>query len=89
VSASSPASAQSCKKLKDPFRTIGRLFFGPGKRQIAHDRVFGLGTKARKIASGDKWRYIGSQAKDTSEIRVEDESSDKGLPSSIPLGHFP
>jgi hypothetical protein len=29
-------------------------FFGPGKGRVAHGRVLGLGTVAKKIASGDK-----------------------------------
>jgi hypothetical protein len=42
--------------------------FGPGKGHLAHDRVFGLGTNAKKIASGGKWEYIASQPKGKTEI---------------------
>jgi len=42
----------------------------PGKGRVAHDRVFGLGTSARKIASGGKWGYIGSQPRGKTEIPV-------------------
>jgi hypothetical protein len=31
------------------------MALGPGKGRVAHDRVFGLGTNAKKIASGGKW----------------------------------
>jgi len=31
---------------------------GPGKGRVAHDRVLGLGTNAKKTASGGKWEYV-------------------------------
>jgi hypothetical protein len=41
---------------------------GRGKGRVAHDRVFGFGTNARKIASGGKRGYIGLQPKGKSKI---------------------
>jgi hypothetical protein len=37
---------------------------------VAHDRVFGLGSNARKIVSGGKWGYIGSQPRRKTEIPI-------------------
>jgi hypothetical protein len=42
--------------------------FGPGKGRVAHDRVFGPGTNAKKIVSGGKLAYTGSQPKSKTEI---------------------
>ena len=44
------------------------MAFGPGKGRVAHDRVIGLGTNARRIASGGNWVYIVSGPESKMEI---------------------
>jgi hypothetical protein len=42
--------------------------FGPGKGPAGYARGFGIETDTKKIASGGKWGYIGSQPKGKTEI---------------------
>ena len=42
------------------------------QRTVAYDWVYGFGTNARKIASGDKRVYTGSQPKGKTEIPVKE-----------------
>jgi hypothetical protein len=41
---------------------------GPGKGLAGHAWGFGMETRAKEIASGGKWGYIGSQPKGKTEI---------------------
>jgi hypothetical protein len=44
--------------------------FGPGKGRVAHDRVFGLRTNAKKIASGGNGNILGYSREGKMEILV-------------------
>lgn len=45
---------------KSPRNRGKSWLLGPGKGRVAHDRVFGLGTNAKKIASGGNRVHIVS-----------------------------
>jgi hypothetical protein len=45
--------------------------FGPGKGHLAHDRVFGLGTNAKKIASGGNGSILVRSREGKMEIPAE------------------
>jgi hypothetical protein len=57
-------------------------FLVPAKA-VWHDRVFGLGTNAKKIASGGKSGYTGSQPKGKTEIPVNGSSLPFSPPPSV------
>jgi hypothetical protein len=52
---------------------------GPGKGLAGHAWGFGMETDARKIASGGKWGYIGSQPKGKTEIPDKQNMREKLL----------
>jgi hypothetical protein len=56
---------------------------GPGKGVAGHAWGFGMETDARKIASGGKCGYIGSQPKGKTEIPVK---GDIRRPVEEPVG---
>ncbi len=45
--------------------------FGLGKGRVAHDRVFGLGTNAKKIASGGNGSILGRSREGKMETPVK------------------